>query len=834
MADSAPTTVARPTTAVSCIHCGLPVPPGLVVPDTNEQFCCNGCRTVYHIINASGLDRFYRLRESAGEAGQRAKITDRTYAEFDDPTFADLYIRPGEHNTVELYLEGIHCSACVWLVEKLPRVRPGVVAARLDLRQARVEITWDPQSVNLSQIARTLDNLGYPPHPAKDVRARDARRALDRKFLIRIGVAAACAGNVMTIAFALYGGAFTGMDPQYARFFRWISLFLGLIALLWPGAIFFRGALAALRTRTAHLDLPIAIALAVGALAGVINVFRDAGEIYFDSLTMLVFLLLVGRWIQHRQQRWAADAVELLYSLTPSSVRVVRDGATAEVPIEAVQQNELAEVRAGESIPIDGTVAAGKSTVDQSLLTGESVPIPVAPQDTVAAGTTNVAATLRIRVGATGEHTRVGKLMRLVERCAQERAPIVRFADRVAGWFVVIVLALATLTFALWLWLDPSRAAANTVALLIVSCPCALGLATPLAVTVAIGQAAKRGILIKGGDALELLARPATLLLDKTGTLTQGRTRVVTWHGPEHLKPLVAALEAHSSHPIALALAHDLRNDDTPAPTITDVQQTTGAGITGHVHTTPLPPSAAPGEGQKETTLTTPLLIGSPAFLQSRGITVPDELAEATAQLIADTQTPVQIAVDGVCRAVAGLRDPLRPDANAALNTLARRGWEIRMASGDHPDVVTAVGRELGLPAHASLGGMTPEDKLNTVKNLQANQPVVMVGDGVNDAAALAAANVGLAVHGSAEASLAAADIYISRPGLNHIVSVVGSARRTVSTIRRALVASLAYNATAATLAILGIIGPLLAAILMPLSSLTVVTLAFTSRTFRD
>jgi Cu2+-exporting ATPase len=808
---------------VVCDHCGLPVPPGLVDPEADQQFCCNGCRSVYEIIHSCGLDRFYRLRESAGEQGQKAKTTERAYAEFDDPVFRDLYDRelPDGHHSVELYLDGIHCSACVWLVEKLPSVCPGVLSARLSLRQSLVEVIWDESQVKLSRIAKALDTIGYPPHPAKDAKAREARKREDHRFLIQIGVAAACAGNVMTIAFALYGGDFSGMEPQYERFFRWVSLLIGLVSLLWPGRLFFKGALAALRTRTAHLDLPIALALSAGTIAGLINTIRDQGDIYFDSLTMLIFLLLVGRWIQRRQQRWAADAVELLYTLTPSSVRVLREGQSVEVPIEAVQLGEIAEVRAGESIAIDGEVVEGHSTVDQSLLTGESRPIQVKPGDEVAAGTNNIAAQLRVRVLATGAHTRVGRLMQLVERGAEQRAPIVYLADRIAGWFVGVLLMLAGLTFGLWLWLDPAQATEHMVALLIVTCPCALGLATPLTVTVAIGQAAKRGLLVKGGDALERLARPGKLVLDKTGTVTAGRITLTAWHGDEPIKPAVVALEAYSSHPLAMALVDGLKPDDlnegdaAELPRVTGVEQTPGSGIAGTV------------AGKR-------VLIGSPAFLKEQGIHLPASLAESTEQLVASGQTPVQIAADSECVAVAGFRDPLAEDAIDAVQQLRQQGWELSLASGDHPAVVQRVGQELGLAPEACHGGMSPEDKLDFIRSIAGDRTVVMAGDGVNDAAALAAADVGLAVHGSAQASLAAADVYLSGSGLMPIVALMQASRRTIRAIWRALGVSLAYNLVASSLAIIGIISPLVAAILMPISSLTVLTLALTTRSFKD
>jgi Cu2+-exporting ATPase len=827
----------------------------LIDPAEARQFCCAGCRTVYAMLRDCGLERFYKLRQNADTEPVPARTTDRRYAEFDDQAFRELYCQPAADGltVVELYLEGVHCAACVWLVEKLPQVVPGVLEARLDLRRSLVRVRWDDGQVPLSRIARSLDSLGYPPHPAKDARARALRRQEDHRFLIRIGVAAACVGNVMTLAFALYGGVFTGIEAQYSHLFRWASMFFGIIALAWPGSVFFRGAWAALRTRTAHLDLPIALGLGAGGVAGTLNAVLGRGEIYFDSLTMLVFLLLVGRWIQRRQQRWANDALELLFSLTPTVARRVEPDGIREVPLEAIGPGDLLEVRAGDSVPADGRIEEGASALDQSLLTGESRPVAVRPGDPVHAGTVNVSARILVRVEAVGDHTRVGRLMRLVEECSRNRAPLVQFADRVAGRFVIAVLALAAATFGLWLWLDASRALDHAVALLIVTCPCALGLATPLAVTVALGRAARRRILIKGGAALEHLAGRGTIVLDKTGTLTAGRMAVVSWHGDASVQPLVASLERHSAHPIAQALvaayspespsreptapagaAGPARDSDQDGerrgvspPVLSgaaasardraaepaDVEQTTGGGLGGAV------------AGRR-------VVVGSPKFVRSQGATMSDELAAAEKRVVSSAATPVLVAVAGRVVAVAGLADPLRDDARAAVDALRRLGWQPQILSGDHPDVVRTVARQLGVPDGDAQGGATPEEKVVFVRQAAQRRPVIMVGDGVNDAAALSAATVGIAVHGGAEASLAAADVYLNRPGLTPIIDVIQAARGTVRTIRRCFVASLFYNAIAATLAITGWISPLAAAVLMPISSFTVLALAYATRTF--
>ena len=578
----------RSTQPIACTHCGLEVPAGLVVAGAELQFCCAGCRAVYEAINAHGLERYYRLQQNDPGKPSPARPTGRGYTELDDREFLDAHaplIAPGLRCT-ELYLEGIHCSACVWLVEKLPRVAPGVIESRLDMRRALVRVIWEEDKSNLSSIARTLDSLGYAPHADRDSSSRARRQREDRSLLVRIAIAGAGAGNVMLLAFALYGGSFHGMEHEYSSLFRWMSMAIGLTVLLWPGSLFFRGAWAALRTRTAHLDVPIAIGLGAGTVAGTVNTLLDRGEIYFDSLTSLVFLLLVGRYIQRRLERRAADAVELLFSLTPSFARLREGTDVREVPIEALKLDQLVEVRPGESFPADGEVSEGESSVDLSLLTGESRPVPISPGEKIFAGAVNVDRKLLTRITALGKNTRVGKLLTLMEECAQRKAPIVRLADRMAGYFTIGAISLFVATLIGWHFVDPKRAVDNALSLLIVTCPCGLGLATPFAVAVALGRAARSSILVKGGDVLEKLAASnhvgGTVFLDKTGTLTEPGLAVVQWQGDETIRDQVVALEAQVSHPIARAIA-DIAERETVASDSAILLRSSPRGIEGQV-----------------------------------------------------------------------------------------------------------------------------------------------------------------------------------------------------------------------------------------------------------
>ena len=802
---------AAPAVRAACAHCGLPVPPAAAVDGAARQFCCEGCRAVWAILHEHGLERYYALREGAAPAP--AAPADRLYAELDDSAFQARTCRPEPDGRVstELYLEGVHCGACVWLVEKLPGLVPGVAEARLDLPRSQVRVVWDPRAVPLSAIARRLGSLGYAPHPCRGLAGQAARRREDRAMLARIGLAGAVAGNVMAIAFALYGGMLDGMEPEFAAFFRWASLLLTVPSLIWGGGVFFRSAWIALRAGTLGMDLPISIGLLAGFLHGVVNTARGTGEVYFDSVTVLIFLLLSGRYLQRRQQRAAGDAAELIASLYPTSARLVEHGRVREVPLETLTPGVVVEVRAGDLVPADGVIVAGRSTVDLSLLSGESTPQSVAEGAPVHAGTLNVSSRIEVRVERTGEDTRVGRLMALVEEHARRRAPIAQLADRISGHFVAVVLGLAGATFVLWARVDPSRALDHAAALLIVTCPCALGLATPLAVSAAIGRAARAGFLIKGGDVLEKLTRPGRMWLDKTGTLTEGRAALLRWHGDEAVKPLVAAAEAHSSHPLGRAFLRALGEPAPPARV--EIAETHGGGIEATV------------DGRR-------LVVGSAAFVAARAGAVPPALAAVAAELARDGLTPVLIAVDGRVTAAAGFGDPLRADAVAALARVRALGWRPGILSGDDARIAQAAGRHLGLAAPDCRGGVAPEDKLRVVLGSGREGPVVMIGDGVNDAAALAAATVGIAVAGGAEAALAAADVFLVRPGVARIAELLEGSRRAMRVVRRNLAFSLGYNVIGVTLAMTGLLNPLVAAILMPLSSLTVIASSYRARTF--
>ena len=811
------------TDTVACAHCDLPVPEGLVRRD-GPSYCCVACESVRSIIEGLGLEQYYALRERLPGDRRSAVQLARDFAEFDDPEFsqASQSSAPNGRRRIELYLEGVHCAACIWLVERVPQLLPGVRSVRLDLGRSRAVIEWDPEEVALSEIAQQLNRLGYPPHPFHGVEAERAAQRERRDLWIRLAITGAVAGNVMMISFALYGGQFHGIDHSLHQTLRWVSLAVSVPSLIWGGGWFFRGAARALRQHRLHIDLPVSLGILAGFGHGAWNVMRGSGEIYLDSVTMLIFLLLGGRLLERGQQRRAAEAAELFHSLSPSQARRIDTGPSGEeqersVPASSLTPGRRIRVHAGETIPADGVLSRGRSDVDRSLLTGESIPVPIAVGDAVEAGCTNLGAPIEVRVEKTGDESRLGKILASMEESARRRAPIVRLADRLSGSFIAGVLIAASITAVTTWHLDPVTAIDRTLALLIVTCPCALALATPLAVSVALGRAARRGILIKGGDVFERLRKPGVIWFDKTGTLTAGEMQRTDWIGPSELEAAVAALEEGNQHPLAQAFTAGYREraPETELPEPTEVTRLPRGGLRGVV------------DGAE-------LIVGSPAaVLEATGADTESPLLATARERAKEGETPVLVARDGMIEGLAFFSDALHEDAETMVDAWRREGWQVGILSGDDPAVARAVGASLGIAPERCLGGITPEGKLAQIEeDVASDTPTVMVGDGVNDAAALAAATVGVALGGGAEAALRAADVFCLERRLSGVAELLHGAARVLTTIRLNFAFSLSYNVIGATLAIAGILSPLLAAIAMPLSSLTVVTVSLQRHSF--
>jgi Cu2+-exporting ATPase len=816
-----------------CTHCGLPVAVSEDPPE--EVFCCVGCQSVYHAIQDAGLDSFYELQDRGGEAA-RADADVSHLDELDSEAFQRRHttLRDDGRREADFHLEGVHCAGCVWIVEQMPDFVDGVDVARLNLGRARLHVVWDPESTALSEIGEWLAQFGYAAHPARS--DGDSRNEAGRDLLRRMGVTWAIAANVMLLAFALYSGL--GPDAEAGLFhaFRYLSFGLATMSIIYGGSLFFRRAWASIRPLLADpssfqpsrlsIDIPISLGIIGGYTQSTVATVTGAGEIWFDSITVLIAALLTARWLQIRGRRIAGDAADRLLSVIPTTARhVAPSGRTVSVPTDALEPGSVVEVRTGEVIPADGRILEGHSAVHRGVLTGESRPESVQAGDRVHAGAKNSGDTLRVEVTAAGDASRIGQLLNWIDERDAQKAPVVELADRIAGIFVLVILLGAALTWGGWALSGSPEAVRHAVALLVVSCPCALGMATPLAMTMGVGQAARRGIYIKHEGALQQLEQLDDVILDKTGTVTEGDMEIVSLTGDLEAVQAAAFLETASAHPIAQAferwLVGDAPDGVEPAsrPPMTSVEEVAGCGISGVVDERHIS-------------------VGRPEWLADTAGSPPQRFRRAIDAGLRDAQTPVGIVVDGDWRAVCTVGDPIRSESTLLVERLQDAGVEVTLLSGDHTDVVTSVAAEIGISEANAFGDVSPEDKRAFVRDrVEAEaegRRVAMIGDGVNDAAALKAASVGIAVDGSANASMVAADVFTTRGGLRPLIDLMEGSAGVMHVVRRNIGMSIAYNVVGISAAAAGFVTPLVAAVAMPLSSLAVVISSIIQNSFEE
>jgi P-type Cu2+ transporter len=825
-ADDMPV-VAPQYTTLPCVHCTEPTRCD-VSQDPAQVFCCRGCQGAFELIHGWGLEEFYALRDQMNVSGAASPGGQRDgYEQFDTVEFLgrDALVQNNDGTcSAELAIHGLHCGACAWLIETAIGHEPGLLSARVQMSTHSIRLIFQPKLTQLSKIAKFLDRLGYSLSPL-DVASDANVRSESRRQLIQIAIAGFLAANSMWIAVALYAGEFTGVAFEHRYFLSIIGTVLGVASVAIPGRTFFKGAISALRHRVPHMDMPVALGLAVGTVVGALNALRGVGHVYFDSLSALVFLLLIGRWVQFRQQQRAMKAVDLMLRITPRHAVLVREnGHTVTVLAETLAPHNLIRIAAGDSVAADGLIVRGETKLDRSLLNGESKPISAGVGDAVMAGTINVMAPIDVRVTAVGRDSRIGRVMQSVEDAASTRTPLVQLADRIGGYFVLVVTVLAVATFLTWLGSGINVATAHATSLLIVACPCALALATPLAISVGLGRAARLGILIRDGNAFQLLSKPGRIWLDKTGTLTEGKQSVSAIFGAVDGLRLASLLEAHCKHPVADAIVREAKirfpqlNLTTAEAIQASIEIASAGGVTGTLCV----------DDQL-----VQLSVGNLRFTEQLDADIDDRFRAHLAGILDSGASPILVAVNGRVVTLLGISDRLRAGAADLVQSLQNRGWEVGILSGDHPAIVKRVGSQLGIAAERCLGGLSPEDKLDAIRRRNVEpRSIVMVGDGANDAAALAAADVGIAVRGGAEVSLQAAPVFVASGRLSSILNLLHGSARTTRIIWATFAFALAYNIAAVGLAMVGWITPLVAAVLMPVSSVTILAMILTTKTF--
>jgi len=786
-------------TDTSCAHCGLDTGSGPRVAG-GRRFCCAGCEAVYAILHDEGLGAFY----AAGGVGSAPARGAGTPAVPGLPAVLGPLEAAG---AAELDVAGMRCASCAWLIERYIGGRPGVEDVRVSYAMATATLRWDPARTSLAALLQSLERIGYRARPA-DRRLRVLQEGREGRMLtVRAGLALFLAMNVMLASVGLYAGEMQGMSAGTRELLRAVAGLLALPVVLWGGWPFLKGALAALRAGRATMDTLVAVG-SVTALAASLLGLRRGGPVYFDSAAMIVALVLAGRAIEHGARREGLRAVRGLLALEPSTARPA--GGEELVDAAGLQAGQEVDVRPGERFPCDGTVLAGRTEADESLLTGESAPRETGPGDVVHGGALNGWGAVRVRADRVGAETAVGRIVRAVERAIATRAPVERLADRVTGVFVPAILLLGLATAAGW-WLatgDGARAVMTGVAVVIIACPCALGLATPAALVVAIGGAARRGIFFRDGEALARAAAVRRVAFDKTGTLTDGAFRVreirpeAGWSREEVLR-LAAGAESGSEHALGRALVLAARAKGLALAAPEGFRALPGRGVEARV------------EGRT-------VLVGSRAFLRSRGVPAGGSPFEGTA---------AAVAVDGALAGVVLAGDTIRPEARAAVERLVALGVDVAVLSGDAEAPVRRAAVDAGVPASAVHHGLSPEAKAGFLEGWRARgQETAMVGDGVNDAPALVAAGVGIALGTGTDVALESADIALGGADLRAVPEALRIARRARRVVRENLGWALGYNVAAVPLAMAGLVHPALAAAAMACSSISVLLNAIRAR----
>ncbi len=788
----------------SCFHCGLPCPEGshyhVEIDGVERPMCCPGCEAVARAIVDNGLTSFYQLRdEKARKPEDLVPAALREAEIFDREAVQASFVRQEEGNVREaaLIMEGIVCAACVWLSERHVTALPGVLSFRVNYATHRAQLRWDNSQISLSEILRAIADIGYLAHPFDPGRQEALQKTEKRQALWRIAVAGFGAMQVMMLAVAMYAGDYQGMDPDLRLFMRWISLLLTTPVVFFSARPFFIAAWRDLRQRQLGMDVPVALAIGAAYAASLVATIIDRGHVYFDSVTMFTFFLLTGRYLEMAARHRAGQVAEELVRLRPAvATRIAPDGSRETVPVSELAIGDHIRVRPGEPIAADGRIIEGQTEVDESLLTGESLPLGRGPGDPVVGGTLNITSPVTVAVEHLGEDTVLAAITRLLDRAQSEKPRLARLADRIAGWFVAAILALATLVFLAWWDAGAEQAFSITLSVLVVTCPCALSLATPAAITTATGALTRRGLLVTRGHALETLARATHVVFDKTGTLTEGRLVLEAVRllregiSAETARAWAAALEKDSEHPVARALGEGVQ----APPSATDLRTVPGQGVEGLI------------DGRR-------YRLGSDAFVAEWGEAPPEPDDVASWVWLADQ--------DGLVAGFA-IADRPREEAREAMARLRAMGLRLVMLSGDREAVAASVAAELGIDvAH---GRLSPDAKLEHVRRLQAEGAVVaMVGDGINDAPVLAAAQVSIAMGAGTQLAQASADMVLLSDDLSRLPEGVRKARQTLAVIRQNLGWALLYNGAALPLAAAGLVAPWMAALGMSLSSLLVV-----------
>ncbi|KZN56584.1 heavy metal translocating P-type ATPase [Pseudoalteromonas luteoviolacea] len=781
--------------AKSCFHCLEAVPSGfqgeVVFEGIANPVCCTGCQAVAETILAQGMSDYYKFRtESSGKVEELVPEQLKELLSYDNKDIQkDFVAEQGNLKEVLLSVEGISCAACAWLIEKQLLAIPGIKRVDVNTSTHRAMILWQDETTKLSEIIAALMQIGYKAYPFQADEEAAQKQAAAKAYMRRLGVAGLMTMQVMMFAFAMYFGMFSGMEEGFEQYFRWISLILASPVILYSALPFLTNAVKGLKSRQLNMDLPVSLAIFGAYGASCYATVMSVGEVYFESICMFTFLLLLGKYLEFRARMKASEFTANLQKLLPLTARRL-SGTTEEViAAKSLTLNDLILVKPGETIPADGIVVDGTSTVDESMMTGEHLPIKKFTNHQVYAGTLNHDGVITLKINKVGQNTLLNQIIKLQHNALMKRPKIVEVTDKVAQWFVACLLIFASITAIGWYHVEPEHAFWITIAVLVATCPCALSLAIPTALTCAVATLTRKGILIKEAHVLETAPKVSRYAFDKTGTLTEGRftisnvTVLDEQYAESMILALASALERYSEHPIAKAFA----DEKVSFLEINKAKVSTGLGVSGQF------------EGKH-------IAIGKPSWFGSHA-----SFAQAT------------LFVDKRPIADFYLQDKVRTSAPEVVEYLQSHQLTCHMLTGDSSKAASDLSNELGLDSYKQ--ACAPKDKQNEVEHWSDKGHIVaMVGDGVNDSPVFNSAHLSIAMETGADISKNTADVVLLNSDLNSLKTLQSVAIKTKQIIKQNLTISLLYNGSILPLAALGLVPPWLAVIGMSASSIVVIT----------
>ena len=782
---------------VKCTHCNLSFSEDVMIVDGENYFCCKGCQGVYHLLNAEGLDSFY---DKLGDTKlQPANQIDVDLEKFDLEGFKKKYIKVNQDELYEinLIIEGIHCSACVWLNEKVLHKTDGIIEATINYTNNKAKVVWEPDTIKLSKIIETIRSIGYNAYPY-DPSLQEERAVKNRKaYYSRILVAVFGSMNIMWIAIAQYAGYFTGIKQEFKNILNIAEFVLATPVLFYSGWIFFRGAYYGFKNRIANMDTLVSSGAILAYIYSIYAMVTQTGEVYFDSVVMIITFVLVGKYLEVLSKKHAVDTLDSIMGSTPTEVTIVKNNEKSLVSIENVQLDDVIELKPGEKVVIDGKLTSGEGSFDESSLTGENEPLLKTKGDEILSGSICLDSVIHYKATKDASSSLLYSIVSLLEESITKKPYIERLADRVSGYFSTIILLIAVATFIFW-WSYGGvfeTALIISISVIVIACPCALGLATPMATLIGIAMAAKNNILFKEAGYLETMAKSDILALDKTGTITEGKPSVVNETiYKEYNKELLYALVDTSNHPVSKGIKNYLEEDKKIEKlNLEDIKTIQAKGI------------RAKYKNQI-------LLGGNALFLSEYNISSKQD----------SEHTLFYFAIDDEVVSKFELSDTIREGAKEAIANIKSLGVEVVMLTGDHEMSAKRVAKEVGISEiHSRL---MPADKASFIEKKQKDGKVtVMVGDGINDAIALAQSNIAIAMGNGTDVAISVSDVVLMDEKPKSIYKAYILSKRSYRAIKENLALSLIYNSITIPLAVMGYVTPLVAALSMSLSSLIVV-----------